>query len=65
VLFRSAVDEFGMAQAVELRDKVRFVVGVQWHPEDMPDRRLFEALVAAAAAHRASVSARPASVSAS
>ncbi|GIH13662.1 gamma-glutamyl-gamma-aminobutyrate hydrolase family protein [Rugosimonospora africana] len=26
----------------------RFVLGVQWHPEELPDLRLFEALVAAA-----------------
>ncbi len=23
----------------------RFGIGVQWHPEDTPDRRLFEALI--------------------
>ncbi len=28
----------------------RFALGVQWHPEDTPDRRLFEALITAAAA---------------
>ena len=30
----------------------RFCVGVQWHPEDTTDRRLFEALVTAASATR-------------
>jgi putative glutamine amidotransferase len=48
----TADDEFGMVQAVELRDKGRFVVGVQWHPELMPrspaQRALFAALVRAA-----------------
>ena len=37
----------GMVEAVELPDR-RFVVGVQWHPEESGDRRLFDALVAAA-----------------
>jgi putative glutamine amidotransferase len=40
-----------LIEAVEDTDRT-FVVGVQWHPEDMTDRRLFEALVAAAAVHR-------------
>jgi putative glutamine amidotransferase len=44
-----------LIEAVEDPERT-FVVGVQWHPEDMPDRRLFEALVAAAA-RRAAVSA--------
>jgi putative glutamine amidotransferase len=35
----------------------RFVLGVQWHPEDTDDRRLFAALVEAAALTRASSSA--------
>lgn len=36
----------GIVEAVELPDR-RFVLGVQWHPEDGDDPRLFEALVAA------------------
>jgi putative glutamine amidotransferase len=48
--------EDALIEAVEDPERA-FVVGVQWHPEDMPDRRLFEALVAAAMARRASVSA--------
>lgn len=35
-------------EAIELPGH-RFVVGVQWHPEEAADRRLFDALVAAAA----------------
>lgn len=39
----------------------RFRVGVQWHPETQPDRRLFQALVAAAGEdHRSSVRGRSA-----
>lgn len=37
----------GLVEAVEMPDR-SFVVGVQWHPEDSGDQRLFEALVAAA-----------------
>ena len=37
----------GVVEAVELPGH-RFVVGVQWHPEEVGDLRLFEALVAAA-----------------
>jgi putative glutamine amidotransferase len=40
-----------LIEAVEDPDRT-FVVGVQWHPEDTPDRRLFAALVEAAAARR-------------
>jgi gamma-glutamyl-gamma-aminobutyrate hydrolase PuuD len=39
----------GVVEAVELPGH-RFVVGVQWHPEETGDRRLFEALVQVAAA---------------
>src|SRR3954466_13451501 len=39
--------EDGLAEAVEDPDR-RFVLGVQWHPEVIRDRRLFGALVAAA-----------------
>lgn len=37
----------GVIEAVELPGH-RFVIGVQWHPEEEGDTRLFEALVAAA-----------------
>jgi gamma-glutamyl-gamma-aminobutyrate hydrolase PuuD len=37
----------GVVEAVELAGR-RFVLGVQWHPEESCDRRLFDALVAAA-----------------
>jgi putative glutamine amidotransferase len=40
-------DEDGLVEVVEDRS-ARFVLGVQWHPEEMTDPRLFEALVAAA-----------------
>ena len=36
----------GVVEAVELAG-ARFVVGVQWHPEESGDRRLFDALLAA------------------
>jgi putative glutamine amidotransferase len=49
----------GLVEGVEPRDPARwrFVVGVQWHPEELlragdgPSRRLFEGFVAAAAKH--------------
>lgn len=44
----TARSEDGVVEAVELPEH-RFVVGVQWHPEETGDSRLFEALVAAAA----------------
>ena len=37
----------GTVEAVQLTER-EFVVGVQWHPEQDADRRLFDALVAAA-----------------
>ena len=43
----SAWAEDGVVEAVEA-DGPRFCLGVQWHPEAGGDRRLFEALVAAA-----------------
>lgn len=43
----------GIVQAMEL-EGTRFGLGVQWHPEQAADPRLFEALVAAARAHAAS-----------
>ena len=39
----------GTVEAAQLTDRA-FVVGVQWHPEQDTDRRLFDALVAAARA---------------
>ncbi len=47
----SATSEDGVIEAVELPGR-RFVLGVQWHPEESRDGRLFEALVDAAAARR-------------
>ena len=43
----TARSEDGVVEAVELTGR-RFVVGVQWHPEESGDVRLFGALVAAA-----------------
>jgi len=43
----------GVIEAVEL-PSARFVLGVQWHPEEGRDQRPFAALVAAAAAYRES-----------
>ena len=40
----------GVIEAVELPGH-RFVVGVQWHPEEMGDPQLFEALVEASRLH--------------
>ena len=48
----SARDEDGWVEALEVSDR-RFAVGVLWHPEAGDDARLFEALVAEAAAYRA------------
>jgi gamma-glutamyl-gamma-aminobutyrate hydrolase PuuD len=42
----TARSEDGIIEAVELAGR-RFVLGVQWHPEETGDARLFEALVAA------------------
>ncbi len=47
----TARSEDGVVEAVELRDH-RFVVGVQWHPEENGDVRLFEELVSAASGTR-------------
>jgi putative glutamine amidotransferase len=48
----SAKTSDGIIEAVEPKDRTRFVIGVQWHPERMPDNpimtRLFSALVKAA-----------------
>jgi len=43
--------EDGLAEAVEQPEKA-FVLGVQWHPEVVRDKRLFGALVTAAGGHR-------------
>jgi putative glutamine amidotransferase len=43
----------GVIEAVELPG-ARFVLGVQWHPEEGSDQRPFDALVAAAAGYRQS-----------
>jgi anthranilate synthase component 2/putative glutamine amidotransferase len=43
----TAVSDDGVIEAAEMPGR-RFVVGVQWHPEESGDTRLFEALVAAA-----------------
>jgi anthranilate synthase component 2/putative glutamine amidotransferase len=40
----TAMSDDGVIEAVESRGH-RFVVGVQWHPEESGDARLFEALV--------------------
>jgi putative glutamine amidotransferase len=49
----TARSEDGVIEAVELPGR-RFVVGVQWHPEESRDRRLFEALIVAATERRSS-----------
>jgi gamma-glutamyl-gamma-aminobutyrate hydrolase PuuD len=48
----------GIVEAIELPGHA-FAVGVQWQPEEDDDRRLFKALVAAAADKAARVSAGP------
>jgi putative glutamine amidotransferase len=45
--------EDGVVEVVEDPDR-SFAIGVQWHPEDTNDFRLFAALAAAAAARRSS-----------
>jgi putative glutamine amidotransferase len=47
--------EDALIETVEDPD-LTFAVGVQWHPEDMPDLRLFAAFVAAAAARHEAAS---------
>jgi putative glutamine amidotransferase len=46
-LVESAVTDDGVIEAVELPG-ARFVLGVQWHPEEQGDQRPFDALVRAA-----------------
>jgi putative glutamine amidotransferase len=48
----TATSADGVIEAVEL-PSARFVLGVQWHPEEGGDQRPFDALVGAAAAYRA------------
>ena len=48
----------GVVEAVEL-PSARFVLGVQWHPEEGMDQRPFAALVEAAAAYAAARSVPP------
>ena len=53
-LVATATSADGLVEAVETADD-RFVVGVQWHPEDLVDvdprmRRLFDAFIAEASA---------------
>jgi gamma-glutamyl-gamma-aminobutyrate hydrolase PuuD len=43
--------EDGIVEAVEGTNPDEFIVGVQWHPEQGTDPRLFQALVTAAEAH--------------
>jgi anthranilate synthase component 2/putative glutamine amidotransferase len=50
-LVQTAATDDGVTEAVELQG-ARFVLGVQWHPEEQDDRRPFEALVRAATAYR-------------
>lgn len=47
-LWATATAADGTIEAVELSDPDRWVVGVQWHPEDGTDQRLFDAFVAEA-----------------
>ena len=48
----------GVVEAVEL-PSARFVLAVQWHPEEGMDQRPFDALVRAARAYREERSVRP------
>ncbi len=57
----TARSEDGVVEALELPGS-RFVVGVQWHPEEPADRRLFEALVDAASIARLEKSPTPPAV---
>ena len=47
-LVPTAATDDGVTEAVELQG-ARFVLGVQWHPEEQGDRRPFDALVGGAA----------------
>jgi anthranilate synthase component 2/putative glutamine amidotransferase len=48
----------GVVEAVEL-PSARFVLGVQWHPEEQGDQRPFDALVRAAQGNRTEAAGRP------
>ena len=48
----------GVVEAVEL-PSARFVLGVQWHPEEQGDQRPFDALVRAAQGNRTEAAERP------
>jgi putative glutamine amidotransferase len=50
-LLVSARSDDGVVEAVEILGR-SFVVGVQWHPEEQRDVRLFAGLVEAARARR-------------
>ncbi len=56
-LVQTAATDDGVIEAVELPD-ARFVLGVQWHPEEQGDRRPFDALVRAAKEYAAGRSVR-------
>ena len=56
-LVPTAASADGVIEAVEL-PSARFVLGVQWHPEEGMDQRPFDALVAAAAHYRSERSVR-------
>ena len=50
-LVAAAWSEDGIVEAIEGKNPDEFVVGVQWHPEQGTDPRLFRALVEAADTH--------------
>jgi len=56
-LVPTAASADGVIEAVEM-PSARFVLGVQWHPEEGMDQRPFDALVAAAAHYRSERSVR-------
>jgi putative glutamine amidotransferase len=56
-LVQTAATDDGVTEAVELPG-ARFVLGVQWHPEEQNDRRPFDALVRAAGEYRRERSVR-------
>ncbi len=58
-LVPTAATDDGVIEAVELPD-ARFVLGVQWHPEEQEDQRPFDALVRAAMRYRQDASVRTA-----
>jgi putative glutamine amidotransferase len=53
-LIPTAWADDGIVEAVELAEPASFMIAVQWHPEAGDDPTLFDALIAAAAARRAS-----------